>query len=546
METLRDDNRSVRQIPLSDLPGLTTLTRDYLQHQGRAAEFFNADFSDRSDWPKLAAEVLGAGHANRRQLVDILRAQNIRFGAGPETLAQLDRLADPQALAIVTGQQVGLFGGPLYTLYKALAVCKMAAELSADWNRPIVPVFYLVSEDHDIDEIRWAGYLDRNHAFQKVNYEPRTTVDRLPAAQVHLDDNILLLQQLLAEQLPFGEFQAEIMAALAEDYRPGETMATAFARWSLRLLRGQGIIILDASDDRLKQLMLPILRRELEENLSIPAMMVTNQQLSDAGYHAQLAMQPQRPHIFWLEQGRHSLERDGDGFRNLHNNIKLSLTDLLSHPERLSPKAALRPLAQDYLLPTLAYIGGPGEIAYWAQLKGVYAAFGRPMPAVMPRPGMTLLDARAEKWLQKYEITADAYLAEREIVEEKMRQAGMPAKLAAALATVRTPIEQRWQDVQTAIQQLDPTLSAPCEKTGTGILHAIEQLQAKVLRAVEQKEKSRADHLHALQESIWPGGQLQERQLNIVPLLCKQGWGLVQRLYETISWREPAHQIMVL
>ena len=461
-------------------------------------------------------------------------------------MAHLDRLQDPQALAIVTGQQVGLFGGPLYTLYKALAVCRMAADLSVAWNRPVAPVFYLVSEDHDLNEIKWAGYLDRSHQCNKLVFEPRKAGARMPAAQVALDDGILTAQKHLAEELPFGAFQTEIFAALARDYRPGETLATAFARWSLRLLGAYGLIILEASDDRLKQLMAPIFRRELEENLSIPAMLETNQRLAAAGYHAQLTVQPQRPHLFRLEEGRHSIERAGDGFINLHNQTRFSLQELLGQPERLSPKAALRPLVQDWLLPTLAYVGGPGEIAYWAQLKGVYEAFGRPMPIVMPRPGMTLLEQRAEKWLQKYDLDAEAYITDRETVEDRLRLSVMPAELTEAMAAVRTPIARHWPALQTAIEQVDATLAAPAEKTGAGITHALEQLEGKVLRAVEQKEQSRSAHLAALQQSIWPGGQLQERQLNVVPFLCKYGWPLIERLYDEIAWQEPQHHILTL
>jgi len=528
------------------LPGMTRLAADYLTHSARALEFFADDYGPPEAWARRTDAVLAASRADRRQVVAALRRQNRALGAGAPTLAALDALESDESLAIVTGQQAGLFGGPLYTLYKALTACKLARHWSGQLRRPVVPVFYVVSEDHDFAEVQGAGYLDAEHEFRKAVYAPVLTIARAPVGEIMLDPGIEAVRNELLSAVAGGEFKAEIAGILAASYQPGGRFVEGFLRWYVQLLEDQGMIFLDPADPELKRLAAPVFTAELEHDLTVTGMAAANQRLQALGYHQQLPVHPRRPGLLLLRDGRHGLERVAHGWRNLNNGEILTFAELNGHPEQLSPKAALRPLYEDYLLPTLAYIGGAGEIAYWAQLKEVYAGFGLPMPLVVPRAGFTLIEGKSRRALERFAIDPSALLADSEATLAAVRERLLPTALAGELARLKEGVTQSWPELQEGIVALDATLQSPAEKTLQLIINSLQQLEQKVARAAEQKQASAHAQLHALMASLLPGGVLQERQLNAVPFLCRHGRGLIDRLYRSIDVSGPGHLIVEL
>jgi bacillithiol synthase len=391
-------------IPLESLSSSSTLVKDFAHSFDKVSRFFNGDYHQEQVYRRLLPTVAQAPRADRRILVERLMEQNKNFHCQQATMQNIELLAKPDSLAVVTGQQVGLFTGPLYTIYKALTTCKLAANLSRQLQHPVVPVFYLVTEDHDFDEVRWIGLWNQNHQYQKIRYTPAVMPQRVPMSEIILDESIYSVLQVLQTWTPDSEFKNDLLEQVSNCYGPGCHFVSAFARLFSHLLQDLGVILLDASDPQLKQLARPILQKELAEFTSVSAMMRTNEELLQNGYHTQLAVHPSRPHLFLLEHGRHSLEKEGDRLRNMHSNVTYSIAELLQQTERTSPKAALRPIVQDWLLPTIAYVGGPGEIAYFAQLKQVYADFGIPMPVVAPRAGFTLVEPKIQRHLDKFSL----------------------------------------------------------------------------------------------------------------------------------------------
>jgi bacillithiol synthase len=534
-------------IPPIRLPGISALARDYLLHKPEALNFFAADYSRQEAWPERAEIVASAERADRREVIALLRQQNRKLGAGAKTMEHLAALEAPDALAIVTGQQAGLFGGPLYTLYKALTTCRLAEHWSERLGRPVVPVFYVVSEDHDFAEVQSAGYLDSGHQLRHLRYDPPQFAERIPVGQVRLADNIETLLAELAGSVPDGEFKPDLLTQLAGSYQSGQYFAEAFSRWYAQLLSHWGMVFLDPADPGLKRLAAPLFAGELERHITVEAMTRVNEQLTAGGYHVQLPVHPQRPNLFLLRNGRHSLERDGRGrWRCLHDGELFSLEELLTAPEQLSPKAALRPIVEDYWLPTLAYVGGPGEIAYWAQLQESYRRFGLPMPLVVPRAGFTLVEKRSQRLLDKFGIEINDFITTPEQTLALFREKMVPADLAAEFSHLRGELERRWPDLQGRVTALDPTLSAPAEKSLQQMIHTISQLENKVARAAELKEATVQSQLTALGNALLPGGVLQERQLNAVPFLFRHGRPLLETLYQGIDAKDPSHNVLVL
>lgn len=527
--------------------GISALARDYMLREPQALSFFAADYGDAAAWPQRAEVIAGARRADRGRVVALLAAQNERLGAGARTMAHLEALARPEALVIVTGQQAGIFGGPLYTLYKALTTCRLAQYWSQRLARPVVPVFYVVSEDHDFAEVQGAGFLDAAHQLRITRYEPALLPERIPVGEVVLDATIAAPLAELVAAVPDGEFKSELVTLLAGCYQQGRPWAEAFARWYALLLHDYGMIFLDPADPGLKQLAAPIFARELEEQATVEAMLRVNARLTALGYHIQLPVLSQRPNLMLLRDGRHGLERQGQcRWRNLGNGESITLAELLAAPEQLSPKAGLRPLVEDWWLPTLAYVGGPGEIAYWAQLHESYRALSLPMPFVVPRAGFTLVEPRIRRILEKFAVRAETLVTAPEETLAALRESLVPAELGAEFTGMRQQIQERWPLLEQAIAGLDPTLMAPLEKTRQQMLHAFAQLEGKVVRAAEQRQATAQQQLAALGQALLPGGVLQERQLNVAPLLFRHGRPLLEQLYDSIDAAAPAHQVLNL
>lgn len=532
-------------IPYSLLPFGSKLAKDYVDSFEKVALFFNGHYRQEQAFQNLAVQVTQTQRADRTTIVDCLIAQNRAFQCGTATLANIARLAQPDCLAVVTGQQAGLFTGPIFTIYKALTTCKLAESLSRQLQKPVVPVFYLVAEDHDFEEVRWCG-LWRHDQFVKMVYALDFIPQRRPVAEILLDQAIAPLLQQLQEDLPDSEFKQRLFSLLHECYRPSVSFVQAFAGFFSRLLQHLGVILLDASDPKLKALAQPIMQKELLEFTSVQAMKQTNDELLAHGYHAQLAVHSMRPHLFILDQGRHSLEKEGERLRDMHSQRLYHPEELSRQPEHLSPKAALRPIVQDWLLPTIAYVGGPGEIAYLAQLKRVYAGFGLPMPVVVPRAGLTLVEPKIQRHLLKFSLTAAEVIVNGDAVIQQVQKNLLPADLAENFNYFLEVFKNNWPQLEAAVTNLDPTLQTPVQKTHAQIMAGLQQLQAKVLRATQQKETVAAEQLRSISAALLPDNGLQERSINVMPFLVKYGDSLLTTLYEKIDVQNPDHQILNL
>ncbi len=533
-------------IPPEKLPGLPKLVLDYWTAFDKVASFYSHDFRNWENYARLAEQARRVARSHMAEIVSILSEQNRSFGCSGRTLENLQRLSHSDALAIVTGQQVGLFGGPLYTIYKALTIIKLTQELSHRLNAPVLPVFYLVSEDHDFAEVQWAGLIDRSNQFMRLQYLPEREQERRPVSQIMLEPSISQVIEQLAANTADSDFKQEVLKQLGECYQTGASFSTGFARWFTRLFAEYGIILLDASDPRLKRFAVPVFTRELQENLSNQAMAETNQRLAALGYHAQLAMQPKRPNVFLLDQGRHSLEWENGGYRNLHSGQRCSIDELIRRPELLSPKAALRPLVQDTLLPTIAYVGGPGEIAYWAQLKRVYEAFRLPMPIVVPRAGITLIEPKVRRHLERFSLSPAEVIVNPETTLGRAKLNLIPEDFRDRVAASRSNIEKEWKALGDQVARIDPTLQGSIEKVSHQISHQFDILESKIIKSFSQRESIVTEQLKAISESLLPEGKLQERQLNVVPFLIKYNWPILTKIFDAIDVNRLDHQLLEL
>ncbi|MGB8960090.1 MAG: bacillithiol biosynthesis cysteine-adding enzyme BshC [Candidatus Aminicenantales bacterium] len=537
-------------IPTKRLPHLPRLVDDYYHDYGKVREFFDGDFRDAGAFERQI-ERTRARRVPREELAAILSEQNQRYGCGPPTLGSIEAIGRDEACAVVTGQQVGLFSGPLYTIYKALTAIKLAERLSRNGPGKTVPVFWLASDDHDLAEIDHIVLLDKDNRLEEVRCGMPPGEPKIPASALIVPPEISGCLRRLEDLTPGSEFKADIIAALGDAYRPGRGWVEAFARWMTRLFRSRGLIFIDASEPRLKALGEEVFSREIAEgSASTPPALAASRRLRDAGYESQVHLHEGILNIFYAERERRSIRWDGQAFEITEPRETFSKDALLAlakeKPFLFSPNVLLRSVYQDSLLPTVAYVGGPGEIAYFAQLKGVYERFGLPMPVIYPRKSLTVVERKIGRVLAKYHLDIPDLWGGADGIIRSLGEGGVPQPLSRAVGLAASHVEQDFEPIIRDAGAFEPTLKASAELSRGKMVQQLRFLEKKIVQAAKKQNDIAVGQIRKAGDHLYPHGHLQERVLNIVPFLLKYGPAFVDKLDETIDLDVYDHQILTL
>jgi len=480
-------------------------------------------------------------------VADVLAEQNLTFGGGEKTRENIRRLREGRALAVVTGQQAALFGGPAYSAYKALTAIQLAERLSAE-GTPAVPVFWLASEDHDFAEVNHAELLDARQQAILLR-DPSAPAPDSPTGPIVFDASINELRERLASLWP-RELAAEAEPLLA-GYRPGVTYAQAFGRLFQALFAGRGLIVLDPTHQELHALSRPLFRRALEEDEALRELIRRrDRELEHAGYHVQVRLRENATLLFLSEEGRRlPLRRRGHGFgvERAGERSAAALLELLERaPERFSANVLLRPLVQDSLLPTVAYVAGPAEVAYFAQASTLYQELLGRMPVIVPRASLTLVEPPVRRLLGRYRLRLEDFFHGRPPVRARLGERHLPPRLLRRLEHTEAKIEKQLAAAAAELKKLDPTLEGAADTSRRKMLYQFEKLRGKAARAQAERTAIIERHLDALFNSLYPGRALQERRVNFLSFVARHGRELLARLLEQASFPCRDHQVIFL
>ena len=522
---------STAQLDLRRLPWARPLATDYAFNFAGVADFFAGDPSQEADWADAIRRA--QQHPRRRaELADIIAAQQTRRAAPSAARAAAARLAEVDTVAVVTGQQAGLFGGPLYTLLKALSALQLAAQVQARHGVPTVAVFWVDSEDHDWDEVRACTVLDA--AMTPVTVAlPERHGDAVPVARVTLDASVDAAIATLEQTLPPTDFTAGVLADLRASYVAGVGMSDAFGRWLERVLGPHGLVVYDASDPAAKPLAAPVFAHELAHpGVTTTLATATGTRLAARGYHAQVHPTADATALFSLAGGRRSIRCHGDQFMIGDTAVEAAQVreEASAHPEQFSPNVLLRPLVQDTLFPTICYVGGPSELAYLGQLKDVYAHFGVPMPLVHPRGTATLLDAGARRFLTRSGLPIEAFQSQDESALNQWLESQIPATVEAAFGHAERAIAESMEAVIAAMPSVDPTLESTSRSTLTRMQQDLRSLHGKMITAAKRRDETLRRQFTRTRAVTFPGGTPQERTICVIGFLNLYGPALVDRL----------------
>jgi len=534
-------------LPYSRVPKSSTLYLDYLYHFDRVAPFFSGSPFAISSY-EAVAERLRVVDRNRGELSEILTKQNQGFESGEATFESIQRLAKPGTLAVVTGQQVGLLSGPAFTLYKALTAVRLAQWLS-EQGLPAVPVFWLATEDHDLEEVSQVATLDEEYNLVAFRDAGERLAPHSSVGSVRLSHEIQPTLDRLEAFLPPAESREHLLRDLRAAYIPGATWGRAFGRLMARLFGRWGVVLVDPLDDGIHRLTAHVYRQALSESLGIQeSLQQRSRDLVRTGYHAQVHVAEDSTLLFWAPDGnRRPLHRCDGGFV-LDESEKVSLEqlrhDLETQPLTFSASALLRPIVQDVLLPTVAYVAGPSELAYHGQTQVLYPFFGRPQPVVFPRAGFTLVDHKIRRLLEKYRLAVEDVWHGEEHLRRKIAATGFAEGWSQRLDQSERELTALLERLRGDIQMLDPTLLDTLKHVEEKMKYQMERLRGKVSRAALQRSEVLLRHAQSLMRFLMPNRELQEREVSGVYFLGCAGYDLLDRILAQIRIDASDHQIM--
>jgi bacillithiol biosynthesis cysteine-adding enzyme BshC len=535
-------------ISFNSIPKTSRLYNDYLYHFDRVARFYETEGRDLSSLATRSRKI-AAQSFPRAAVADALLEQNRDAGAGPETLANIERLRQDDAVVVITGQQAGLFTGPLYTIYKALTAVKLAADLRTKGVNA-VPMFWIASEDHDFEEVNHTRIVNRDGQLTTIRYTACSPKEGKPVGHIKLAEGVRENIDQMIDTLPDSEFTPELADYLRASYAPGESFAGAFGKLMMRLFSKYGVVLIDPLDDRLKQAASGIYTQAMLRGVEFAARLVNESEaLVNAGYHAQVFTSAEAVPLFMMDDGRRTaMVRREDGKYHLKGGDKsFAPEELHSTVERcpncFSPNVTFRPIVQDFLLPTVAYIGGPAEIAYFAQLRPNYSLLGRTDPVVLPRASFTLIERRQMKTLDKYDLQLKDLFDGQEEVLRKIAERDGAAKVFEETEAVFNEQLDRLRDSLAAV---DPTLADALKGGRDKILYQINNLRTRFVHNRTKRDEIMTGQIEKLFAILFPNKNLQEREINAAYFLARYGPGLIDQLYGEVDLESHDHKLVYL
>ncbi len=551
--TPEESGLRVETLSFENIPHQTRLFLDYLRDPVALREFYPTAVKFHHELPARAPEVLAAYQTDRKQLCDALLDMNASWGAGEATLKNIEMLREADCLAAVSGQQAGLFTGPLYTIYKALSAVKLAGCLTQR-NTKTVPVFWIATEDHDFPEVAKAEFIGRDCRLAHVDISPELHREGQPVGRVVIDESIDTVLKQLVELLPTSEFTPDLEAVMHDAWRSGRSYGEAFARMMTALLGRHGLIFLDPLDERLKKLAAPLYADAASRAQEIAvAIEARSRRLVDAGYHAQVTPSENSFPLFLHDASgaRHALVRDASAkYATKSGDEAYTAEELsqmaLAQPERFSPNVTLRAVVQDYLLPTIAYYGGAAEIAYFAQTAEVYRILERPATSILPRASLTMIESHTGRILERYGLSLVDLFAGPESVLARVVEEHLGAATAKTFGETESKVNSELDKLREQLRTIDPTLADALETGRRKINYQLEGLRTRFHRAQMTRDEAAHRQLQRAFDQLYPNKDLQERHINITSLLARHGRYVVEWIYNAINIGSNEHQIVYL
>ena len=537
-------------LSFKELKGASRLYSDYLYAYQNLADFYNGDYRELSSFQTIQTQIQSQKYP-RQALAEILTEQSRSFGPSQKTLANIEALKGKDCCVVFTGQQIGLFGGPLYTIYKSLTAIKLAERLSNQLNIKVIPIFWMATDDHDFAEINHIYFVDRQNKLVKLEYQSEKEWNGYPASQIILDEKIIQTLEIFESSGREGKFNREILKRLKEFYVPGQPYYLAFARWMSFLLGKYGLVLLNPADTRFKTLLSSIFTSELEKNGELQNLVEkTNSRLEKLNYHRQVHKLGNVTNLFYHSPQRVHISRENGKFRweGASNSVDSSkLVQMVEDsPQNFSANVLLRPVLESFLFPNLAHIAGPSEIAYFAQIKALHEELKVVMPVIYPRQSLTLVEPEVKKILTKYGVAVSEIMQDVEQAYNRVIEKKVPRPAEELLNQIQAELRQKVEGMGKEILKIQPGLKPNLEFTIGKIDYEFNKFKEKFFQAYKKQFKEIKEDLYAAKDRLYPQNTFQERILNLTHFLNRYGFDFVDYLYQNLDLDSVDHRVLEL
>jgi len=539
---------NVTGVDVRRFPWIRPLAGDYAYNFRQVEGLYAGNPLDGAAWRDAVLRTQRHQRGQAR-VAALLADQQAQRGAPPAARAAAARLASSDTVAVVTGQQAGVFGGPMYTLLKAITALQLARRTEREQGAPAVAIFWVEAEDHDWAEIRSCTVLDAEFQPRTVTLADLDGAGERPIARLTLDAGAGHTIDELASLLQQTEFTDSVIADLRRAWASGTGMARAFAVWIETLLGPHGLVVFESADPAAKPLVADVFAKELAAPGRTAALAArAGEELAARGHAPQVVPQADNVSLFSIEEGRKAIRRQGDQLAMGDRTFEAAelATAAAARPDHFSPNVLLRPIVQDTIFPTICYVAGPSELAYLGQLREVYAQFGVPMPLMFPRTTATLLDSGATRFLSKYGVPFEDLRTPDESALNKLLEAQLPARVEESLRDAAAGTQAAMHRVMEALPLLDPTLEGAAKTTLGKMEHELRSLHGKVIHAAKKRHDTLRRQFTRAQAQAFPEGHAQERTLGVVYFLNRFGPALVDLLLDELPLDPGQHWLITL
>lgn len=540
-------------INFRDIPGQSPLFLDYLYNFKNVAKYYIKDFRNEQIYEPHFRDVLSKYPTDRRELTAAIKNQYLNKRISVKTSRNIKFLEEKNTLVIATGQQLGIAGGPLYTIYKTISAIKLAADLTEkfpDFN--FVPVFWLAGDDHDFREIQSINVINKESKLEKITY----SIDEDPEKDFGSVGSMILESDIegfftqLRSSLRETEFTNDVITFLSGIYEKGRTIADSFTEMMYKFFDKYGLVICNPQTEEIKRLLIPVFRHEIENYRTHASKLIQVSAGLDEEYHAQVKIRPINIFIN-NETGRHLLDPlENDEFRLKRKKVKFTKDELLqlleTSPEIFSANVILRPICQDYLFPTAFYIGGPAEVAYFAQIVQLYKMFNLATPIAYPRLSATIVEKSVQTLLQRFGITIEDFFKLKREIFNKVASMISEYDIDGKFQDAEGKLAEVYDDLKNYLADVENTLADPAEKSKIRALQHLSDLKAKAEAARLRKHENTMNRLDKSYALLLPENNLQERELNYFYFANKYGLGFFEYLIEKLQINEHDHSVIFL
>ena len=513
-------------------PAGSPFVNAYIEGDPAASEYFNGPWQDPASYKAMLESIDRRFDEDAR--CRALEAMETRCGVGQE---RLDRWVEGSGLMVTTGQQPGLMGGPLYSLYKGLTTVRLAKRLEALLDRPILPVFWIASEDHDWEESDHTFLIDGSNQLKRVRAPDPGSANRA-IHRVPLGAEVKSLVAEVSELLPNSEFSGSYIELVRDAYKRGATLADGFRAVLANFFEPLGVLFADAANPSLKAASHDVLFAELENAEAHEEILREDaEKLQNAGHGVQAPILEGGVNLF-LEgpEGRERLYRHPEGFE-LHRSGETVTSDEIrarveADPLALSPNVLFRPLVESTVFPVVSYVAGPGELAYYGQLKRLYEAHDMRMPVLFPRHAVTVVEAKIRKVLDKFDLEPDDLRRPYHEIASDIAREEVPGDVRRALGELRGSVSEGSGELMKAARNIDPTLKGPVTHARNTALSAFQDVERKIVQSVKRENEIGLAQLKKAHLHLFPDGKPQERVLNPLYYLTRYGNGFIDALVD--------------